>query len=95
MGYPGSKSYNLIKGSVLRVQEFPKDDRQNMVLLKASPIKKVKLLITDMSMSGELAGAPFVNKSGQMVGINVIDLAGYEGQNISLDIDSVRTALQR
>ena len=103
MGYPGSKAHKLIEGSITEMGDLPANEKQRLAMLKkyprikASPLKKVKLLVTDFSINsnGQLQGAPLVNGLGNVIGINVVGLPGYESQSISLDIDSVRKALGR
>lgn len=101
MGYPGGKGRKLLKGVVTDVREVPGDEKQRAALLKSypamgtSPVKKVKIVVSDLTVDEQLQGAPLVDKSGRVIGLNVLDFPGYEGKSVSLDIGSVRGALQR
>jgi S1-C subfamily serine protease len=101
MGYPGGKEHKLLKGTVTEIRDMPGSEQQRMAFLKrypaikASPVKSVKLLVNDLGIDEQLLGAPLVNKRGQIIGINVVGLQGYEGESVALDINSVRTVLQR
>lgn len=101
MGYPGSKRYSLLQGTLTDIIDLPGDEKQRIRMIsdypaiKSSPVKKIKLFINDLGIDEQLRGSPLINNKGQVIGLNVMGMAGYKGESISIDIDTIRKALRR